>query len=251
LLKPFGTQLVRVESCETAELCKLADNTYRAVNIAFANEFGLICEAAGVDAYSVVAAVGHAYPRTNLFRPGLGADGPCLSKDPSILASFGTTMGVDTKLIQSSVTVNAYSTQRVSIEVAKFIEEHPDNKLRTAVLGMAFKGNPETDDTRSSPAVQILRDLESHKDKLSDIRCYDPVVKNLNGHAMVDSIGDVLDGANIVLILNDHVSLRGLLASTLIQACSDPLFVIDPWHNVVIDTSLPEHVTLRQFGSGK
>jgi UDP-N-acetyl-D-mannosaminuronic acid dehydrogenase len=251
LLGPFGTQLVRVNTPEIAELCKLADNTYRAVNIAFANEFGLICEAAGADAYEVVAAVGNAYPRTNLFRPGLGADGPCLSKDPNILASFAEAKGINPQLIRSSVKVNIASTRRVSLEVIDFVEKNSRENLKTAVLGMAFKGNPETDDTRNSPAVQVLADLDGMNGKLGDIRCYDPIVKSLNGHTMADSIDDALADANIVLILNDHVSLKGLLVSKMLEDCSDPLLIIDPWHNIIIDTNLPNYVVLKRFGSGK
>jgi len=251
LLKPFTTTLVRVDSPETAELCKLADNAYRAVNIAFANEFGQICEAAGTNAYAVVAAVSNAYPRTNLFRPGLGANGPCLSKDPSILASFAKNIGINSQIIRSSIAINIASTRRVSREVTEFIRSHSNATLNVAVLGMAFKGNPETDDTRNSPAVDVLTELEEIDDKLGTITCYDPVVTRLNDHTMTTSIDHVLSDANIVLILNDHVSLNSLPVTRVMELCSKPLLIVDPWHNIVIDTDLPNYVTIKQFGKGK
>ena len=85
IMKKLGGKVSIVSSPRVAEMCKLVDNLYRTTNIAFANELGMVCEKIGIDANEVASIVNNSYPRTNIFSPGLGADGPCLSKDPLIL----------------------------------------------------------------------------------------------------------------------------------------------------------------------
>src|SRR5262249_33156079 len=148
VMQRLGTRIITVSSPTVAELCKLADNIYRALNVAFANEFGSVCERAGVDAYEVVQAVNSAYHRTNIFRPGLGADGPCLSKDPWILRHFADSMAVATPVIDAANHTNRMATLRVAREVRAFIERYRMTRPRVAFLGLSFKGMPETDDLR-------------------------------------------------------------------------------------------------------
>src|SRR5262249_13209270 len=110
VMQRLGTRIITVSSPTVAELCKLAGNIYRALIVAFAKESGSVCERAGVDAYEVVQAVNSAYHRTNIFRPGLGADGPCLSKDPWILRHFADSMAVATPVIDAANHTNRMAT---------------------------------------------------------------------------------------------------------------------------------------------
>ena len=84
IVEKLGGKVTIVSSPKVAEMCKLADNLYRAMNIAFANELGEVCRAGGINASEMVATVNKEFGRTNVFLPGLGADGPCLTKDPHI-----------------------------------------------------------------------------------------------------------------------------------------------------------------------
>lgn len=255
LLSRLGTLCIRVTSPEVAELCKLSDNTFRAVNIALANELGKIFELAGIDAYEVVDTVSRAYPRTQLFKPGLGADGPCLSKDPNILQIFASTLGAPTHLLESAKRVNEASTRRVINEVERFVGHQGRKALSVAMLGLAFKGRPETNDTRGATAQLVYRELKEGKNRsreIAEYRCFDPVVKEFNGHSVAGSIADAVRGSNIVLFLTDHPALRSVDASWLFEQSGRPLLVVDSWHNLSgVPRKLPDGVELVRIGDGR
>jgi nucleotide sugar dehydrogenase len=255
IMKSLCHKTVTVNSPVVAELCKLVDNVYRALNIAFANELGAVCERAGVDAYDVVQAVNSAYPRTTVFRPGLGADGPCLSKDPLILRHFAQSTGITTPLIDSSVQVNTAATRRVSEEVACFLEEHRLARPQVAFLGLAFKGMPETDDLRGSAAMLVYQRLHDYWDARRvkpQCRFYDPIVTKFNGHTVEASMESCISGANVVLFLSDHPALRNVPCGTLLESTARPLLVVDAWHNVAnLDReSLGRDVQYIRIGDG-
>jgi nucleotide sugar dehydrogenase len=253
LMERLGSRLVTVSSPTVAELCKLADNMYRALNIAFANEFGAVCETAGVDAYEVVRAVNSAYARTNIFRPGLGADGPCLSKDPLILRDFARAASLTTPIIDAAERVNRAATRRVTEHVGRFLACHPGLRPKVALLGLAFKGMPETDDVRGSAALTVFDGLVGLGPTTDvDFVFFDPIVREFNGYKVAPRVDAALAGANVVLFLSDHPALRNVPARLVLDCTARPLLVVDAWHNVVaLDRSaLPAGVTYVRFGDG-
>ena len=256
LMGRLGTRSVPVPSSKVAELCKLADNTYRAVNIALANEMGAICERAGVDAHDVVNAVNSSYERTSLFRPGLGADGPCLSKDPVILKEFAASLDFHTPLLDASREVNLASTHRVVGEVETFAAGRPLSELRVAILGLAFKGQPETDDVRGSPAEysynQLIKYAEERGEDFKGFQFYDPVVETFGGAEVCRDISECIRDSNVILVLTDHPALRNLDGQMLASHAARPLLMVDAWHNLSRER-LPEgaDVTVIRFGDGR
>lgn len=255
LMSKFGTRVIRVSTPEIAEICKLADNSYRSVNIAFANELGLICESLRVDGYEVVNAVNTAYARTQIFKPGLGADGPCLSKDPAILANFAEEAGVTTPLLAACLQANDAATARVAREIRAFAEGKDPSSLTVAMLGLAFKGYPETDDVRGSPAKRVCADLAAEFRRpgtpLAGFRFFDPVVRSFNGDKTEKNIDDCVRGANVVLFLTNHPALRGVSTTGLLELTARPLLVVDAWHNVDADHgAMPQDVTFVRIGDG-
>lgn len=140
VMKRLGGKIIRVSSLEIAEMCKCIDNSYRVANISFANEIGNICEKNGIDSYEIVKAVNEAYPRTNLFFPGLGAGGPCLSKDPKILNYYARRKGLKTKMIDASIIKSQESTMRLVPLVAGFIKKNKIKKNKNIFGGAGFQG---------------------------------------------------------------------------------------------------------------
>ncbi len=257
ILQRMGGKVITVSSAAVAELCKLADNMYRSLNVAFANEFGNICEGAEIDAYEVVDAVNSAYNRTTIFRPALGAGGPCLSKDPLILRHFAQSKNVATPILDSSVASNIAATHRVAQEVDRFLSEQRLEHPRVAMLGLAFKGMPETDDARGAPANAIYQELlerqrrEGHPEP--DIRFFDPIVRNFCGRTTEQWMDKCIDGANVVLFLTDHLMLRNVPLDWVLAGTGRPLLVVDAWHNLICPAGspIPNDVRLFRIGDGR
>lgn len=249
-------KVIPVSSPLVAELCKLSDNMYRALNIAFANELGELCERIQVDAYEVVQAVNSAYPRTNIFRPGLGAGGPCLSKDPLILRNFAESLQVGVPIIESTAETSLVPVRRIVREVRAFLDTHALASARIALLGLAFKGVPETDDLRGSAAGFIYDDLSDPGSNGNhpglSFSAYDPMVGTFNGIPVLRSVEECLQACNVVLLLNDHPSLRNIPLDLLLDQAGRPLLIVDVWHNIrrFDRERLPPDVAYIRIGDG-
>ena len=144
----------------------------------------------------------------------LGADGPCLSKDPVILKEFAASLEFDTPLLDASMEVNIASTHRVVKEVQTSAAGRELSELRVAILGLAFKGQPETDDVRGSPAeysyTHLLRYADERGESFGGFQFYDPVVESFAGVEVCREVSECVRGANVILVLTDHPALRNL-----------------------------------------
>jgi len=205
---------VRVSSLESAEVVKLIDNTYRDVMFGFANEVARVCDAVGISAQEVIQSGKLGYERTNVALPG-PVGGPCLEKDPHILVESAKVYGIDLDIAPASRRVN----ENQPLEVVNFIKEvsgrinKSNDLLVITLLGIAFKGVPETNDLRGTMAKPILHCLENEFPRAT-IRGYDPVVHEENirdfGLIPVNNIDDAFSGSDIVMILNNHVMLGSM-----------------------------------------
>jgi UDP-N-acetyl-D-mannosaminuronic acid dehydrogenase len=145
-------------NARTAELCKLTENASRDVQIAFANELSLVCDAAGVDVWDLIE-LANKHPRVNLLKPGCGVGGHCIAVDPWFLvADFPAA----TPLIkQARITNDAkadWCLKKVAEERRRFFAEN-GREPKVACMGLAFK--PDVDDLRGSPAAYIAAKLVS------------------------------------------------------------------------------------------
>jgi len=140
----------------TAEMCKLVENTYRDINIAFANELSIICDELGIDVWELIN-LANKHPRVNILKPGPGVGGHCLAVDPwFIVEKFPK----KARLIRTSREVNEYKPKWVVEKVIEDIENKFDNKKITiGILGLAYK--PNIDDLRESPALEIAKELKN------------------------------------------------------------------------------------------
>jgi UDP-N-acetyl-D-mannosaminuronic acid dehydrogenase len=232
VVSKLGGKTIVVSNPRVAEMCKLIDNSYRAMNIGFANEVGMVCEKIGINAHEVVAAVNNAYARTSMFKPGLGADGPCLSKDPTIFRYSAQKYGITTEMINSCISTNSESTLRMASIALDFLKEHKIKKPRVALIGLAFKGFPETDDMRGSPTLKIRKALlENNPDIVFSY--YDPLVKELDGKKQIaSSILECAKNAHVVMFLTNHEKIMNVDSEKLVASLAKPCLIIDAWRNV-------------------
>ena len=248
IIKILGGKVLKVSSLEIAEMCKCVDNVYRATNIAFGNEIGNICEKTGIDSYELAKAVNYTYPRTNLFLPGLGAGGPCLSKDPQILKYFAHQNKVGTSVINASIERNKSANLRVAFEALKFIKKNKIKNPKIVLLGVAFKGKPATDDIRNSPALDVYHELKN-KLKGASFTFYDPLTKDFAGNKVSKNLWQSVKGVNVAIFLTNHVDLIEIDAAKVLKEAGRPLLIVDCWHNLKnLEVLKEENIKIFRIG---
>lgn len=229
--------VVRVESPETAEMIKLVDNTFRDVRFAFANEVARACVAVGVNAHDVIRFGKLGYPRTNVALPGL-VGGPCLEKDPHILLRSLQNYGIDLEITRASRKVNERQPAETVEAIVRIARER--NKLQpltVAVLGLAFKGKPETDDLRGSMTLKIIDQLQQ-SGALGKLRVFDPVILG-DMPAEIAEIAsvhtdfqDAVKGVDVIIIANNHPSFSRYSIDEYVRNLSENGFIYDYWNNL-------------------
>jgi nucleotide sugar dehydrogenase len=246
--------VVRVSDIETAEIVKLIDNAQRDVIFGYANEVAAVCDAAGVSAREVISAGKLGYPRTNLPMPG-PVGGPCLSKDSYILAQSLEPLGLEPALTLTARRLN----ERQPTEVADFLRRttasmpgFPEDPV-VALLGLAFKGRPATDDLRGTMARPIFNALKRLFPS-STFRGYDPEVAALKiaefGLAPMPSLGDAMRDAHLVVVMNNHPELTGMPLEILASGMATPGLVYDFWNAFdARDLRLPDGIGYAALGS--
>lgn len=182
----------------TAELVKLMENTYRDVNIALANEFAAVAEGLGVDVMQAIELT-NKHPRVDILNPGIGAGGHCIPVDPWFIKEVDP---VNTHLIHIARMINDEVPYKIAASIRKAVKDLSDPQI--VALGLAYK--PNTYDVRNSPAVKIIQSLQ---DDGYAVEAYDPLVE---GHGY-DSIAQVAEGADCLVILVEHSVIRDELSS--------------------------------------
>lgn len=193
LYRAFTRGNCHVTTCRTAELVKLAENAFRDVNIAFANELSMICGDLGVDVWEATGLANH-HPRVNILRPGVGVGGHCIAIDPWFLVSQ---VPKRARLIREAREVNLSKTRWVIERVVSVANGM--QKPTVALLGAAYKA--DIDDLRESPAVEVAMALKARD--LGRLIVVDPHVRELRGFEMWP-LAKAIEAADIVVILVPH-----------------------------------------------
>lgn len=234
--------VVRVSDIETAEMIKMVDNAHRDVHFAFANEVARMCDAFGISAAEVIKAGKLGYPRTNLPMPG-PVGGPCLTKDPYILAESLESYGIEPEITMTARRLNERQPKESIAyvrEVCNELEKFPDDPV-IAFLGIAFKGQPPTSDLRGTTARIVLDSVRKSFSKAT-LRGYDAMVSPGElrdfGLEPSTSLEEAFAGANIVLILNNHPTFAAMPLEELAVGMAKPGLVYDFW-NLFINSHLP------------
>jgi UDP-N-acetyl-D-mannosaminuronic acid dehydrogenase len=190
----------------TAEMCKLAENSSRDVQIAFANELSLICDKAEINVWELIQ-LANKHPRVNILQPGCGVGGHCIAVDPYfIVADYP----LESQLIAKAREINNYKsfwcTEKVKTTQLEF-ELKNSRKPITAIMGLAFK--PNIDDLRESPAKNIAERIlqESNDD------CCFIVEPNIKEHKYFNlkPINEAVENADIIVFLVAHNGFKNLL----------------------------------------
>ncbi|MFB3888668.1 MAG: nucleotide sugar dehydrogenase [Candidatus Bathyarchaeia archaeon] len=188
----------------TAEISKTAENTFRDINIAFANQLALICEQHGADIAEVIAAA-NTHPRVKIHVPGPGVGGPCLTKDPYLLIHEAKTEGKD--VVTAAREVNCSMPHHVVCMILRGLK-HAGKSVensRVAVLGAAYKAN--VDDARASPAEPIVKELVGMH---ADVVVFDPHCTATFGAKEAPSLSEAVAGSDCMAILTDHAEFANL-----------------------------------------
>ncbi len=202
--------------CLTAELVKTTENAYRDVQIAFANETALICEAVGGDVWQVRALVNKS-PGRNMHLPGAGVGGHCIPKDPWLLISNLTSDQYAPRLIPAARAVNDSMPLHMADLVADALRE-AGREVRgsiIAVLGYAYLEN--SDDTRNSPSAVLVRRL---RDWGAEVHIHDPHVPEYCG-----DLAQTLKGADGLVLMVAHDTYRQLDLASIIRTMRTPIVV--------------------------
>ena len=201
--KTFVKGEVLATNARTAEMCKLTENSYRDVNIAFANELSMICDKASIDVWELISLANH-HPRVKILQPGAGVGGHCIAVDPwFIVADFPE----EAKIIKAAREINDFKTQWVIEKIKNTaLQFELDNKRKPVVacMGLAFK--PDIDDLRESPALEVAKAI--HETNLNVI-CVEPNVATVKGLKLV-STTEAIQQADIICYLVKHKEFLNL-----------------------------------------
>jgi len=202
--------------CITAELVKTAENAYRDVQIAFANEVALIAEAAGGDVWKVRELVNKS-PMRQMHLPGAGVGGHCIPKDPWLLVHGASEKGVPLQLIPAARSINNYMPSHMADLVREALKEagRGIEGARIAVLGYSYL--EESDDTRNSPSEALVRVL---LELGADPVIHDPWIAEYNGDLL-----ERIKGCDAAVVMVAHSAYKSLDLGALRNALKYPILV--------------------------
>lgn len=246
--------VVQVSDLETAEMIKLVDNSHRDVYLAYGNEVARMCDAAGISAAEVIQMGRLGYPRTNVYMPG-PVGGPCLEKDPHILAEGLEEFGIVPEISQAARFVNERQPKEVVSFIARTVKNlrgFPKNPV-ISLLGIAFKGRPETDDLRGTMARPIFEEIKKSFPG-GTFRGFDPVVpeKLIRDFGLFPckKLEDAFKGAHLVLILNNHPLFAKMSLEEKAAGLEKPAMIYDFWSNFSgREVTLPDGASYMALGS--
>ena len=216
LYETFCQGEILVTDCVTAEMAKLVENSFRDVNIAFANELSLICSDLGIDVWELIELANH-HPRVNILQPGPGVGGHCIAVDPWFIVDAAPQTA---RIIRAAREINDGKPKWVvdQAKAAAFdVQQATGRAPVVAVLGLAFK--PNIDDLRESPALNIATEV-AQQFTGSRILVVEPHVEELPaalaGRDNVELVPaeDGIREADVVLLLVDHDAFASLGATT-------------------------------------
>lgn len=190
-----------VTDIRTAEMTKVVENTFRDINIAFANELLKICRSDNMDVYEIIR-IANKHPRVNILSPGPGVGGHCISVDPWFLVGDYPSLA---NLIKQARTINDSMPEFVLNRIHEIMKEKGIKDVKKVGLyGLTYKEN--VDDTRESPTLQMLECMEKHL--AFGVRVYDPYVKKDITENQYHDFDEFLNDVDMVVILVGHDEIR-------------------------------------------
>jgi len=226
---------IMVTDPASAEICKYASNAFLATKLSFTNAVAALCEAVGADVNDVLLGMGYDHRIGHEFlRPGPGWGGSCFPKDSQAIISIAEDAGYDFSLMRGVIAVNEQQFDRVVDKVESVVDLAG---ITVAVLGIAFKAN--TDDTRQSPALEIMKRLVA---KGARVKAYDPAVTSvdLDGIEVVADAYAACEGASAIVIATEWDEFKWLDLDKIAEVVSE--------RNVIDARNLLDRGALRRRG---
>jgi UDP-N-acetyl-D-mannosaminuronic acid dehydrogenase len=191
---------------KTAEMCKLTENSFRDVNIAFANELSVLCDNNGVDVWELIKLANH-HPRVNILRPGTGVGGHCIAVDPWFIVSQDPE---NSRLIKTAREINDSKPEWVFNKIKAKADSL--NTKKVACLGLAFK--PDIDDLRESPAVTVVELLIEQGYEVS---CVEPNINHHKKYNLID-IKEAIAEFDVIALLVKHKEFTSTKTLTQLES---------------------------------
>jgi len=213
LYKTFVEGECVVTTARTAEMCKLTENSFRDVNIAFANELSIICDKLNINVWELIR-LANRHPRVNILQPGPGVGGHCIAVDPWFIVSKTPD---EARVIRTAREVNdskpLWVLDQVGYAIDKYLQENlskTSKDVTIACFGLAFK--PDIDDLRESPALEIA--LKLSKSHQGTVLVVEPNIEklpsSLEGLATLCSTEKAISQANVIVMLVDHKVFKAI-----------------------------------------
>jgi len=210
LYKIFVKGSCLITDARTAEMAKLTENSFRDVNIAFANELSIICDKLKINVWELIS-LANRHPRVNVLNPGPGVGGHCIAVDPWFIVDSAPK---EARLIEMARIVNDSKPDFVLNKLSSIAAEFKHPKI--ACLGLAFKA--DIDDLRESPAVEITKKIIT--EQMGQVLIVEPHINSLpekltgTGVELV-SLDQAMESANIILTLTDHTVFKQMKTDKL------------------------------------
>ncbi len=211
----FGILTVPTSSLGMAELIKISSNAYRDYMFAFANYLALVAREHSLDVNAAIKAANYGYPRNNIPTPSPGVGGPCLTKDPYLLCASSLEVASPVKVARE---LNVHMPRSLLRFLDSFIPNFASKVV--CVVGIAFKGVPETNDIRNSPGVEMLNLLQA--EGITAI-AWDSVA-DFNG-LNVENVSP----PEVFILANNHPKNREYFVEALKESVHKAIYLVDPW----------------------
>ncbi len=194
---------IALTDIRTAEMTKVVENTFRAVNIAFANELAKICRVGGMDVGEVIR-IANKHPRVNILKPGPGVGGHCIPVDPWFLVGdYPETANFVRLALQTNASMPEYVMRRTREAME---ERGIADFSKVGVYGLTYK--EDVDDIRESPTLQMLESMKEHLCG-HPVKVYDPWVDRDEVPNQVHSMEEFLEGLEVVIVMVGHSQVKG------------------------------------------
>ena len=214
---------VMTTTAGVAEVAKLAENTYRAVNIAFANELALLCEGIGVNVADVIR-LANSHPRVRIHNPGPGVGGPCVPKDPNLLLHAARKNGLRLNVVLAARSTNDQMPAHVCGLVRRALLNVRDRngKPRVSVLGTAYKGGVSS--SQGSPSEKVIKEIMAWG---VDVVVHDPYCQETFGGEAARTLSEAVKGSDCIVIMTDHDEYKTMGLASLRDAMNAGAAIVD------------------------
>lgn len=217
---------ISLTSIKVAEMSKVAENTFRDINIAYANELAVICNSSGIDVYEVIQ-LANKHPRVNILQPGPGVGGHCISVDPWFLVGDYPEI---THVIRAAREVNDAMPDYVLEKVSEIMNKNNIYDLsKVGLYGLTYK--EDVDDVRESPTLQLLTSMKKHL--ANGVKVYDPYVQQDIVDNQFHSFSEFVDSVQLIVVMVAHTEIiekQDLLKGKLVFDTRNKLALENVYH---------------------